>query len=155
VEIKYLEKGNSDICNKVLRSLPDWFGIEEAIVDYVNKSKEMSMLIAIENDKSVGFISIKNHSPYTSEVYVMGVLTDYHRSGIGNKLLVETEKVLKQQGIEFLQVKTLSPERECEYYKKTRIFYQSYGFKEVETFPTLWDESNPCLLMIKTVYGGN
>ncbi|MFG1481904.1 hypothetical protein ABMA79_02335 [Halobacteriovorax sp. HFRX-2_2] len=55
MEIKFLESGNPDICNTILRSLPKWFGIEEAIVDYVNKSKEMAMLVAYESDEAIGF----------------------------------------------------------------------------------------------------
>ena len=150
---KYFDHGDPSICENILRSLPDWFGLEESIVDYVEKSRIHPMLIVFDNDKPIGFLSLKNHSAYTSEIYVMGIITKYHRSGIGRKLLTEVEKYLIEKKIEFLQVKTLSPNRECDHYKKTRLFYQSYGFREVETFPTLWDENNPCLLMIKSVEG--
>ena len=79
----------------------------------------------------------------------MGVDPNLHRQSCGSKMITELERRLNKQGIEFLQVKTLSEERECEFYKKTRLFYKSQGFREVEVFPTLWDKSNPCLLMIK------
>ena len=36
----------SKICNEVLRSLPDWFGIEEAIVEYVQDVKSQYFLSA-------------------------------------------------------------------------------------------------------------
>ena len=81
----------------------------------------------------------------------MGVHPDFHRQSCGSKMLLQVEDNLKNQGIEFLQVKTLSEDRECEFYRKTRLFYESQGFKEVEVFPNLWDASNPCLLMIKSL----
>ncbi|MBT4793414.1 MAG: GNAT family N-acetyltransferase [Halobacteriovoraceae bacterium] len=151
MKFEYLEKGNPEICDVILRSVPDWFGIEESTLDYINKSKELPMLAVTKNGKPIGFLSLKKHSPFTSEVYVMGVIPEYHRKGVGKKLLIEAEKVLAQNGVEFLQVKTVSADRECEFYRKTRLFYKSFGFKEVEVFPTLWDEHNPCQLLIKSI----
>ena len=148
---RYLEKGSSAVCEKILRSLPDWFGIEQAIAAYIEESKALPMIVVNEGRAPVGFLSLKNHSAYTSEVYVMGVLPSYHRHGIGRLLLVEAEKNLASKGFEFLQVKTVSADRECDFYKKTRLFYKSFGFKEVEVFPTLWDVSNPCQLLIKSL----
>lgn len=148
---KYLNCGNSAITEKILRTLPDWFGIEEATRDYIQNSAELPMVTAIENDLPVGFISLKTHSPYTSEIYVMGIAPNHHRRGIGQKLLLECERILALNKTEFLQVKTLDESRENEAYKKTRLFYKSMGFREVEVFPTLWGEANPCLLLIKTI----
>ena len=36
-------------------------------------------------------------------------------------------------------------------YAKTRKFYLKSGFKPLEVFPLLWDESNPCLFMVKRI----
>ncbi|MFG1591941.1 GNAT family N-acetyltransferase [Halobacteriovorax sp. CON-3] len=151
MEIKFLESGNPEICNTILRSLPKWFGIEEAIVEYVNKSKEMAMLVAYESDEAIGFLSIKEHSEFSCEIYVMGILSSYHRKGIGQMLVAEAEKVMAQKKFEFLQVKTVDSSSEDEYYKKTRLFYEVLGFKKLEVFPTLWDEHNPCLLLVKSL----
>ncbi len=151
ISVQYLKTGSSQICEEVLRSLPDWFGIEESTVAYIEKSKKIPMVVAYEDDLPVGFLSLIDHGSYTSEVYVMGVIPKYHRHGIGKILLLEAEKQLISTGFEFLQVKTVSADRECEFYRKTRLFYKSFGFKEVEVFPTLWDESNPCQLLIKSL----
>ena len=155
MKYEYLEQGNIEVCELVLRSVPDWFGIEEATLDYIKDSKEMPMVVAKEHGKPIGFVSLKKHSSYTTEVYVMGVIPEYHRKGIGKKLLIEAESILAKKGTEFLQVKTLSADRECEFYKKTRLFYKSFGFREVEVFPTLWGEDNPCQLLIKVVKSVN
>lgn len=149
--MKFYEKGDPSITENILRSLPDWFGIEQAIVAYINKSKELPMIVAYRDNSPIGFISIKSHSTYTAEIYVMGILPQYHRSGVGKDLLKETEKYLNKYRFEFLQVKTLDESRESDFYKKTRLFYKSMGFKEVEVLANLWGKDNPCLLLIKNV----
>ena len=151
MKFDYLEVGNPDFCEEVLRALPDWFGIEESTLEYIHESKKLPMIVASDDDGIVGFVSLKHHSPFTAEVYVMGVMPKHHRHGFGKRLLVEAEQRLRQEGTEFLQVKTVSADRPCEFYDKTRLFYQSFGFREVEVFPTLWDEFNPCLLLIKSI----
>ena len=47
--------------------------------------------------------------------------------------------------------KTISEERDCESYAMTRQFYLALGFIPLEVFATLWDESNPCLLLVKSL----
>ena len=36
-------------------------------------------------------------------------------------------------------------------YDKTNLFYLSLGFKELEVFPKLWDEANPCQIYIMSI----
>lgn len=141
----------SEICNDILRSLPDWFGIEESIVDYVNQVKDMPLYAAFSGESPVGFVAIKDHNPYTAEVCVMGILPQYHRQGIGKKLVHWCEEYCAANGKEFLTVKTLDESRADEGYEKTRLFYLSAGFKPLEVFPLLWDESNPCLFLAKHI----
>lgn len=149
IEFEFLKNGDPKITEKILRSLPMWFGIEEATVSYIEESKKIPMIITTINKNVVGFVSVKNHSPYSSEIYVMGIDPLYHRQSFGKKLLHELEAYLKSNKVEFLQVKTVSEEREDKYYEKTRLFYKSQGFKEIEVFPNLWGPANPCLLLIK------
>ena len=49
----------------------------------------------------------------------------------------------------FLSVKTLASEHPDLNYAMTRRFYEAAGFIPLEVFPTLWEEGNPCLLMIR------
>ena len=81
----------------------------------------------------------------------MGVLVEYHRKGIGRNLVAACEKLCREKKQEYLTVKTLAESRESKSYEKTRQFYLSLGFKPIEIFPTLWDEDNPCLLMVKCI----
>jgi len=88
-------------------------------------------------------------SKFATEICVMGILTEYHRQGIGKKLLNACEQLCRQSKTEFLTVKTLAESRESKSYEKTRMFYLAQGFRPIEVFPTIWDEANPCLFMIK------
>ena len=147
-EITALDE-KSSICNDILRALPDWFGVETYIVNYVEDVRSMPFFAAFNCDKIIGFVAIKVHNLFTAEVCVMGVLQEYHRQGVGKQLIEICEKYCKDNNMEYLTVKTLDESRECSNYKKTRSFYFSLGFKPLEVFPLLWDEDNPCLFMAK------
>lgn len=143
----------SDLCDHVLRSLPDWFGIEKALVDYVAAVKGMPTFVAMRGDDEIGFLSIKQHFEQCAEAYVLGVIPEHHRSGAGRAMFAAAEDWLRSQGVRFLQVKTLAPTANYEPYERTRAFYQAIGFTPLQVLPTLWSERNPCLLMIKSLSG--
>jgi GNAT superfamily N-acetyltransferase len=135
----------------VLRSLPDWFGIEQAIVDYVAAVQSMPTFVATNDGQEIGFLSIKQHFSDSAEAYVLGVLPGHHRRGAGRAMFAAAEQWLGGQSVRFLQVKTLAPTAKSDHYDRTREFYQAIGFTPLEVFPTLWSERNPCLLMIKSL----
>lgn len=153
MKINFVEKPSERgaICEKILRALPEWFGIESAILDYIRDVQTMDTWIASEGEEPVGYISIKKHNNVTAEVHVMGVLSKYHRNGVGRSLLQEAEIQLRLAGFKFLTVKTLSESRPNKEYELTRKFYLSTGFEPVEEFKTLWGEHNPCLQLIKSI----
>lgn len=49
-----------------------------------------------------------------------------------------------------MQVKTVKM-GVYEDYDKTNLFYQALGFNELEVFPLLWDEANPCQVYIMSI----
>jgi len=139
----------AEICDKILRALPDWFGIESSIVEYVENVQSMPFWAVFAENRAIGFIAVKEHFKKSAEIYVMGVLTDNHRKGTGKLLVDESEKHLKSIDFEYYQVKTLSDSHPHEGYARTREFYTSCGFEPLEEFKSLWGEANPALLMIK------
>ena len=50
--------GQAAACEPILRSLPDWFGIEEAIVYYVKEIDDLPTFLALDEEEgAVGFMS--------------------------------------------------------------------------------------------------
>ncbi len=139
----------SRICKKVLHALPEWFGIEKANREYINNVQKSDFYAASVFGKTVGFFSIISHFPQTSEIYVCGILPEFHRIKIGKKILNAVENDLRKRGVKFLTVKTLSASHPDKGYAKTREFYRACGFIPLEEFKTLWGENSPCLFMVK------
>lgn len=139
------------ICEKVLLSLPAWFGIEEATKEYIKNVQDTDFYAAYITDDIVGFFSIISHFPQTNEIYVCGILPKYHRLGIGAKLLGNVVNDLKNKNVKFLTVKTLSASHPDKGYAKTRKFYEKMGFEPLEEFKELWGKDNPCLFMVKSL----
>jgi GNAT superfamily N-acetyltransferase len=147
--------GQSLVCEPILRSLPQWFGIEAANQQYVLDIEANFTLIAERDGKAVGFLTLVQHSTYAAEIHVMAVLPAYHRQGVGRALVNAAETYLRENGVRFLQVKTLSPRHPDEGYQKTRAFYLGMGFVPLEEFPDLWGSHNPCWQLIKTLKGSS
>lgn len=143
--------GKGFVCEPILRALPQWFGIEAAIVHYVQTIDDLPTYLAHMNDQAIGFLTIKQHFEHSAEIYVMGVVSQAQRQGVGRRLVEAAERTLREQSIEYLQVKTLSPAHVSPEYAQTRAFYTALGFRPLEEFPTLWDAHNPCLLMVKSL----
>lgn len=143
--------GQAALCEPILRALPQWFGIEEAVVYYVQEIEHLPTFLAVADGQVVGFLALKEHFAEAAEVYVMGLLVAYHRRGLGRALVERAEEWFRSRGGEYLQVKTLSPSRPDENYAQTRAFYRAMGFRPLEEFPLLWDAANPCLLLVKAL----
>lgn len=140
-----IEKQN--VARLILEALPDWFGIPEAREGYIAESVNKVFFCAFDREKPVGFLYLKETGRDTVELYVMGVLKEYHRQGIGRELFHRAKNAAGEQGYSFIQVKTVQMGK-YEEYDSTNKFYLSLGFQEFEVFPTLWDEWNPCQIYI-------
>lgn len=144
-------KEKRDISTNILKSLPNWFGIPESTQEYINVSSKLPFFALFDESNPLGFISIKENNQYTAEIYVMGVLPNYHKQGIGKALFNRILQWTKENRYEYLQVKTLDESHPDMYYADTRKFYLSVGFKPLECFPELWGKENPCLIMIRHI----
>lgn len=136
----------SAIAREVLSDLPEWFGIPESTEEYIRESANMPFFSAMEGEEVIGFMSMKETSPYTCEIYVTGVKKRFHRCGAGSAMFVAFCEYARRQGYRLAQVKTVAAGYYPEY-DATRMFYEHLGFVALEVFPTLWDENNPCLVM--------
>ncbi len=152
MEIKQLTDSleKQKVARCILEALPDWFGIPEAREAYIAESINQIFFCAYAEDRPVGFVYLKETGKDTVELYVMGVLKEFHRKGIGRELVNRAKKTSSEKGYSFMQVKTVQMGK-YEEYDRTNKFYLSLGFKEFEVFPTLWDEWNPCQIYVMSL----
>lgn len=144
---------------RLLRALPDWFGIESSNAGYVAKARELPTYLAWPAPGSpapspaarpVGVLLAARHFPESAEIYLMAVEPALHRRGIGRALVEALEGDLLADGVKFLQVKTLGPAHPDAGYARTRQFYTRLGFRPLEEIHGLWP-GNPCLIMVKVL----
>jgi len=145
--------------DRLLRLLPDWFGIESANAGYVAKAHELPTYLAwpargpdaeAQEPQPVGVLLAARHFPTSAEVYLLAVAPAMHRRGIGRALVEALEADLIADGVELLQVKTLGPSLPDANYDQTRRFYLHMGFRPLEEIHGLWP-GNPCLIMVKVL----
>ncbi len=136
-------------CERILRALPDYFGIEDALVQYLNDIQKMPVFIASRNGKTIGFLAINRRTKVAAEIHVMGVLPEEHRKGIGSALVEAAEGQLRSDGTRILSVKTLGESHPDKNYAKTRKFYSAQGFLAMEEIHDFWGKRLPTLIMVK------
>ena len=150
ISITAATSDRSEVARRVLEALPDWFGIPSAREGYIRDVAEHPMVVARTKDGvAVGFLSLRRTSTVAVEAFVLGVLPDRHRSGIGRRLFAAAERMVRPDGVRFLTVKTLAAGHPDPNYAATRRFYEANGFVLLEEFPTLWSADTPCALYIK------
>jgi GNAT superfamily N-acetyltransferase len=140
--------GDSARCEQIMRSLPEWFGIESSIVAYAQAVTRLESYLAVDDTTLAGFITIASRSDVASEIHALAVARPFHGTGAGRVLIEHVERLVSARGMEYLQVKTLGPSRPNEHYARTRGFYDRMGFRPLEE-NRLWGDVNPCLIMVK------
>jgi len=151
VRLRDQPSGSGQVCRRILDTLPTWFGIEESVEDYVAVADRTPTTVASLGGDDVGMLTVLSHNPHSAEIYVMAVVPEHHRRGIGRKMVEHAEDSLARTGVEFLQVKTLGAAHPDEGYQKTRAFYLGCGFRPLQEFPDLWGPGQPALQLVKVV----
>jgi GNAT superfamily N-acetyltransferase len=136
-------------CVRVLRSLPDWFAIEQAIRQYGVDSTRYPTFAVWNGREMVGFCTVRKHYGSTWEVHCLAMHADWFGLGLGTRLLRAAEAWARGQGGRFLQVKTVGPSHPSREYRGTRAFYARLGYEPLEEFHGLSGPRCPCLQLIK------
>ena len=139
----------TEITDKILHGLPDWFCSEAAIADYIKTCANLPFWMVSDKGAAIGFLALKPHTPIHAELCVMGILPEYHRISIGRGLFNLFQNYCAENGYKYISVKTLDDSAGYEPYAKTRKFYEAMGFLPFEVHKNFWDADNPCLIMIK------
>lgn len=142
------KKEKAEVSRAVLYDLPEWFGLPESTENYIKDSQDKPFLACYVDEEVAGYIVLNATSKDCADIFVMGVKKKFHRKGIGTKLNNAYELMAKKLGYSYSQVKTVQTGHYKEY-DITNNFYVAMGYKELECFPTLWDEWNPCQIYIK------
>lgn len=138
------------ISREILEALHDWFEVDESREQFIAESADQPFFAAIEDDKPVGFLCLKQTGKETVELAVMGVLKEYHRHGLGRQLFDAAKAEAAKQGYEFMQVKTVQMGYYDDY-DRTNKFYLSLGFKELEVIECIWGKENPCQIYVMSL----
>lgn len=142
------KKEKEAISREILNDLPEWFGLPESTENYIIDSQDKPFLACYVNDEVAGYVVLNATSKDCADIFVMGVKKKFHRMGIGSKLNDAFETMAKKLGYTYSQVKTVKMGHYKEY-DITNNFYMAMGYMELECFPTLWDEWNPCQIYVK------
>jgi ribosomal protein S18 acetylase RimI-like enzyme len=144
--------------DRLLRTLPDWFGIESSNIGYVEAARTLPTYLAwraagqeqVAAVEPAGVLLAERHFPTAAEIHLVAVQPDQHRRGAGRALVQALERDLVADGVRLLEVKTLGPSFPDEGYQRTRRFYAGLGFEPLEEITGLWP-GNPCLIMVKVL----
>ena len=150
IELKEITNGDlkEQISKEILSDLSEWFGLAQARENYIKNSISMPFIAAYVDDEPQGFIVLNPNSPDSCEIFVMGIKKNHQRKGIGKKLIGAYEDLARSFGYTYSQVKTVQSGHYDEY-DKTNKFYQAMNYAELECFPHMWDDQNPCQIYVK------
>ena len=143
----------STTAERILRTLPQWFGVETTLLRYATDAEAMPNFVAADDEETIGFLTLRAHNPDTVEINCIAVVPGRHRQGIGAALCAAAARWWAARGGRLMQVKTLGPSRVDAHYARTRAFYAARGFRPVEEFPQLWP-GYPCLLLVRPLARG-
>jgi GNAT superfamily N-acetyltransferase len=72
-------------CERILRSVPRWFGIEHALLEYVADAARFPTFLVADREP-VAFLTVREHFPQSWEVHCIAVHASRRRTGLGHCL---------------------------------------------------------------------
>jgi N-acetylglutamate synthase-like GNAT family acetyltransferase len=136
-----------DAVDRILRALPGWFSVEEAIVEYVADASRLDSYLATVDEETIGVALVDRRFERLAELALLAVDPAWHRRGVGSDLLQRIESDVAADGVSVLQVHTVGPTSHDEGYRQTRAFYTARGFAPLSRRVASW--SGPVLLLVK------
>jgi GNAT superfamily N-acetyltransferase len=152
-EIVSFEASTTEACERILKALPEWFGIPASNEQYIRSLPRLTTFVARLHGDVVGFVALEQLFPESAENHVLAVHPDHHRQGIGRALLSHSEQWLRSRGVEVFHVKTLGPSDPYPPYADTRAFYTAVGFRPLFETTAPWGPENPALVLAKPLQG--
>ena len=152
VGIRSLTVQDAPACDRVIATLPYFFGQPAGIEECAAAVRSQRGLVADQDGDVIGFLTLRYPFPASPEISWMAVRRDRRRSGVGHALVSRAVELCAAEGAELMSVLTLGesvPEPGVtDGYAGTRLFYRRMGFASVmECQPAGW--SSPALLLVR------
>ena len=138
--------------DSIARALnPTWF-TESALQEIAYAVRHEKGYVAVMDGVQVGFVTYRvNADGEAAELTWIGVCPDFHRKGIGRRLVGALEQELSRKGVKTLEVSTVAPTVNYEPYAQTRRFYHAIGFRYVRVEPKGFPSGDDKLLLRKQI----
>lgn len=148
-DVSITDQRDSAAVERVLRSLPKWFGIEEAIQQYARDAADANYqsLLALRDGDCIGVALTRRHFAESAELHLIAVSASARRMGVGRTLVERAASDLRLSGAKALSVHTVGPSYADGGYAETRKFYASVGFIPIEEHNDL-DWNGPTLILV-------
>jgi ribosomal protein S18 acetylase RimI-like enzyme len=114
----------------IVKKLPAYF-VPEYVKDVEEDIRSQKSILAISDDKILGFINYKVHSPKKAEILWMAVDPTIQSQGVGTLLMNDFLGDMQNQHIKVVELSTIASSDRSAEFQKTRRFYEKFGFKEV------------------------
>lgn len=150
ITIEPLQPEHAPTCVAIMRALPAWFGVEDAIVKYGKDLESGDGFVAVDGSTIAGFVGLKRYGAQAVEINIIALHPSYRRRGIGSRLVLAAEAEAHSAGAKFLHTKTVSPARHDAAYDESRAFWAATGFVPLDEH-LLWGAQNPCLVLVKAL----
>lgn len=92
--------------------------------EYVRDTSILPTWVATDVGEILGFITVKIHSKESFEIHCMAVLAQSRGRGIGSLLVEAACDWVRDQGGQFVQVKTIASSVDSPEYAEIRQFYR-------------------------------
>ena len=149
--IRALDPADAPVCDAIIASLPDWFGLQEGIDECAEAVRTQPGLVCERDGRVVGFLTVVRPSAVTAEISWLAVHANDRGDGVGTKMVEALVADLSGTGVRLLLVKTLSDREDPgPEYAATRAFYLARGFRPAAELD-LFGPENPIQLLSRPV----
>jgi GNAT superfamily N-acetyltransferase len=138
-------------CERVLRSLPGWFGIEASLHGHVGRLARQPTFVAESQGELIGFMSLQPGPDRVWALDCLAVEARWRGQGVGRQLQASAEHWLAAKGGRVMQVLTLAESHPCPAYAQTRAFYEAVGYVCGDDLADGWSMHLPVVQMSKAL----
>jgi GNAT superfamily N-acetyltransferase len=127
IETRPMQEQDHPAILAVAETLPEWFDADSRGRAIPTDLRHQDGFVALSDGKIIGFVTLF-FAEGRLHIGWLGVRPDYHKQGIGSRLLACAEEFGKGHGLTELATYTLGDGVAYEPYEPTRQFYFSRGF---------------------------